>query len=336
MTITISRKLVVFVAAIAAVVATGVGIAAWSTSGSGNGYAKAATASGLTLSDASASTSANLYPGATSDVKVNVRQLEPVPDQGHISDSAGGGCCHFRQGSGLQRGDGGYLHRQDGALLEHGSGRDGDADGSGRGGDEQRFRQFLPGRDLHHSGQRPRRSATPRNCLCRQPSWGSETRAARRHWLSSRCLQLHRHRRPGRRPAAAPRSVAQRLSDRGTPKRSQGHGQRRSPRVGGHDPHKRCRLSAAISSAATTLLTSAETTVAANCSGTARRPDLHREQRRQRQLAVHDHADPRKLAPDREREEHSRRRLEPAPRTWPGRACSRWSARSGQARPSAR
>ena len=66
-------------AAVAALAVTGVLLAAWSTSGSGNGYAKAASASALTIGDASASTSADLYPGATSAVLLKVTNPNPFP-----------------------------------------------------------------------------------------------------------------------------------------------------------------------------------------------------------------------------------------------------------------
>jgi hypothetical protein len=74
----LSRKLFFVLAAIAALAVTGIIVAAWSTSGSGNGYAKAGSASALTIGDASASTSADLYPGATGAVKLNVTNSFPV------------------------------------------------------------------------------------------------------------------------------------------------------------------------------------------------------------------------------------------------------------------
>ncbi len=78
-TIRLSRKLVVALAAIAALVGTGIVFAAWSTSGSGNGYAKAGSASALTIGDASASTTADLYPGATGTVKLKVTNPNSFP-----------------------------------------------------------------------------------------------------------------------------------------------------------------------------------------------------------------------------------------------------------------
>lgn len=76
-TITLPRKLFFVLAAVAALVVTGILLAAWSTSGSGNGYAKAGTASALTVNDASASTTADLYPGANGTVKLSVTNPNP-------------------------------------------------------------------------------------------------------------------------------------------------------------------------------------------------------------------------------------------------------------------
>jgi hypothetical protein len=78
-TIKIPRKVVFFLTVGIAAIATAVGVAAWQTSGMGTAYAKAASASALTLSDASASTSADLYPGATGDVKVKLTNANSFP-----------------------------------------------------------------------------------------------------------------------------------------------------------------------------------------------------------------------------------------------------------------
>jgi len=78
-TIKLSRKLFFALAAIAALVATGVLLAAWSTNGSGNGYAKAGSALPLMVNDASASTLADLYPGASGAVKLKVNNPNPFP-----------------------------------------------------------------------------------------------------------------------------------------------------------------------------------------------------------------------------------------------------------------
>ena len=78
-TIKLPRKLFFVLAAVAALVVSGVLFAAWSTRGSGNGYAKAATASALTLNDASVSTTADLYPGANGNVRLSVTNPNPFP-----------------------------------------------------------------------------------------------------------------------------------------------------------------------------------------------------------------------------------------------------------------
>jgi len=78
-TIKLSRKLFLALAASVGLLVTGVVVAAWSTSGSGNGYAKAASASSLGIGNASASTSADLYPGGASAVKVSVTNPNSFP-----------------------------------------------------------------------------------------------------------------------------------------------------------------------------------------------------------------------------------------------------------------
>jgi hypothetical protein len=76
------RKRTIVVALVvlaAAVVAVGVGLGAWSLGGTGNGSAKATTASNITLADASAFTSADLYPGATGNLKLRATNPNPFP-----------------------------------------------------------------------------------------------------------------------------------------------------------------------------------------------------------------------------------------------------------------
>jgi hypothetical protein len=67
-----TKKFVVASGVVAGVMAGGVAFAAWTADGTGNGYAKATTAEVLTTSDASASTTAQLYPGGSGDVKVTI------------------------------------------------------------------------------------------------------------------------------------------------------------------------------------------------------------------------------------------------------------------------
>lgn len=93
-------KLALAAALGSAVVAGGVTFGTWSVgSDPGNGYAKAVTAQNLTLSDASASTSAQLYPGGTGDVKVKVTNpnsfavtITAVNGAGSITSDKGAGC----------------------------------------------------------------------------------------------------------------------------------------------------------------------------------------------------------------------------------------------------
>ena len=74
----ISKKLVLGLTTVIAVVAAGVGIGAWYATGTGSSYAKAGTSSALTLS-APATTSATLYPGVTGDVRIKVTNPNPFP-----------------------------------------------------------------------------------------------------------------------------------------------------------------------------------------------------------------------------------------------------------------
>jgi hypothetical protein len=78
-TITIRRRTALVIAAVAVLALVGVAIAAWSTSTSGNAYSKGATASAITLSDASASTTGDLYPGGTGDLKLKVANPNAFP-----------------------------------------------------------------------------------------------------------------------------------------------------------------------------------------------------------------------------------------------------------------
>lgn len=77
----------------------GVAFAAWTATGSGNGYAKAGTISALTTVDASASTTAQLYPGGTGDVKLTVNNPNSFPvvvtavaGNGTITSDKGSAC----------------------------------------------------------------------------------------------------------------------------------------------------------------------------------------------------------------------------------------------------
>jgi hypothetical protein len=79
LTVTIRRRTLLAVAGLATLIAAGIGIAAWSTSTSGNAYSKATTAGAITLSDASASTSGDLYPGGSGDLKLRVANPNSFP-----------------------------------------------------------------------------------------------------------------------------------------------------------------------------------------------------------------------------------------------------------------
>jgi hypothetical protein len=95
-----SSKFRLTLAALAAVmvVTAGATFGSWAVgSDSGNGYAKAVTAKNLTLSDASASTVADLYPGASGDVKLKV--TNPNDFAVTITGIAGDGTITSDQGT---------------------------------------------------------------------------------------------------------------------------------------------------------------------------------------------------------------------------------------------
>lgn len=79
LTIRIRRRTILGLTLVALAAAAGVAVAAWSTSTSGNAYSKASTASPLVLSDASASTSGDLYPGGSGDLKLKVANPNSFP-----------------------------------------------------------------------------------------------------------------------------------------------------------------------------------------------------------------------------------------------------------------
>lgn len=79
--------------------AAGVAFAAWNASGTGSGYAKATTAQVLTTSDVAATTTAQLYPGGTADVKIKINNPNPYPvrvttinGSGAITSDKGAAC----------------------------------------------------------------------------------------------------------------------------------------------------------------------------------------------------------------------------------------------------
>jgi len=73
------KKLFVASGVVAGMLTAGVAWAAWTANGTGSGYAKATTAQALTTLDASASTTAQLYPGGSGDVKVRINNPNAYP-----------------------------------------------------------------------------------------------------------------------------------------------------------------------------------------------------------------------------------------------------------------
>ena len=75
----ITKKLTAGTIVLGVALAASVAFAAWTATGSGSGYTQATTASALTTVDVSASTTAQLYPGGTSDVKIEIYNPNPYP-----------------------------------------------------------------------------------------------------------------------------------------------------------------------------------------------------------------------------------------------------------------
>ena len=111
------RTIVVGVAVLAvAVVAVGVGLGAWSIGGTGNGSAKATTASSITLADATAFTSADLYPGATGNLKLRATNPNPFPVR--ITAVSGNGTITSDKGAACDAATGVSLSNQTGLTLD--------------------------------------------------------------------------------------------------------------------------------------------------------------------------------------------------------------------------
>jgi len=113
-----SKRTIVVTALVLAVgvIAVGVGLGAWSISGTGNGAAKATTASSITLADASAYTSADLYPGATGNLKLRATNPNPFPVR--ITAVSGNGTITSDKGAACDASTGVTLANQTGLTLD--------------------------------------------------------------------------------------------------------------------------------------------------------------------------------------------------------------------------
>jgi hypothetical protein len=95
----IARRGGVVVTFIGVAMAGTIAFAAWTAGGTGNGYSKATTAQNLTTVDVSGSTTAQLYPGGTGDLKLSVTNPNPyavtitsVAGSGTITSDKGAAC----------------------------------------------------------------------------------------------------------------------------------------------------------------------------------------------------------------------------------------------------
>ena len=83
------KKLFVAGGLVAGMMASGIAWAAWTAEGTGSGYAKATEAQDLTTSAVAAT--ADLFPGATGDVKITINNPNPYPvEVTSISNGIGG------------------------------------------------------------------------------------------------------------------------------------------------------------------------------------------------------------------------------------------------------
>jgi hypothetical protein len=96
----LTKKLTAGTIVLGVALAASVAFAAWTATGTGSGYTQATTASALTTVDVSASTSpGTLYPGGTSDVKIEISNPNPYPvlvtsvvGSGAITSDKGAAC----------------------------------------------------------------------------------------------------------------------------------------------------------------------------------------------------------------------------------------------------
>ena len=110
------KRTAVAVVAVGAVIAVGVGMGAWSVTGSGNGAAKATTASAITLADATGFTSADLYPGATGNLKLRATNPNAFPVR--ITAVSGNGTVTSDKGAACDASTGVSVTNQTGLTLD--------------------------------------------------------------------------------------------------------------------------------------------------------------------------------------------------------------------------
>jgi hypothetical protein len=95
----IAKRGAVLLTLLGVLMAGTIALAAWTAGGTGAGYAKATTAQALTTVDASGSTTAQLYPGGTGDMKLRIDNPNPyavtvttVTGSGTITSDKGAAC----------------------------------------------------------------------------------------------------------------------------------------------------------------------------------------------------------------------------------------------------
>ena len=113
---TFSRKATVTAVVTGVLLAASVAFAAWTASGTGAGYAKATSAQALSTVDASASTSAQLYPGGTGDVKLTVHNPNDYPVR--VTSVTGSGTITSDKGAACNASTGVAFANQTGLTLD--------------------------------------------------------------------------------------------------------------------------------------------------------------------------------------------------------------------------
>lgn len=111
-----AKKLSVTIAATGVLLAASVAFAAWTASGTGTGTAKAITAQALNTIDASGTTTAQLYPGATGDLRLTINNPNPYPVK-VTSVGAGSGSITSDKGTACDASTGVTFSPQSGLAL---------------------------------------------------------------------------------------------------------------------------------------------------------------------------------------------------------------------------
>jgi len=109
-------RVLLFLTAAAMLTVVATAAAAWTVAGTGKGTAKAGSAASLVLSDASTFTTSALYPGATGDLTLRVRNPNPFPVR--ITTVSGNGAITSDKGTACDQSTGVSLSNRSGLALD--------------------------------------------------------------------------------------------------------------------------------------------------------------------------------------------------------------------------